>query len=465
MASRTRRNRRNQPYDLDNPTNWTSAQLKTKLAKFGVKLTSSIPKTVLRQLYEQLSAQKNQLVQCDVTSNVNNGLDTDQAVFSGLASTSDMNLGINNDILTSETNQTAPNELTLNDLSASRTSSITETAHTVPTPTTLGSTESASLFQSTLGIVSSMQNAISALQGTINTLIQKQAVSDSTNHLKDFYKDKSTNQNNGVAADELPHIDVVTDSVRKNIVTGKYVNLACLLIPDFDAPSVSYDTLNGLEILKKDKRDHRLDRALSITQFFKAFGIYKRVMCEAFPLRRSELDLYEADIGNIFEHYGDIFYQYHVQFSKRAAAYMEKGIKIDWSKRHKDLFQLLVGGAKTKFCEHCLQVDHQSPFCPSQINQPLSTNTKKTIEGQKVNSRPDPHADKIGRQRIFHQGREICNNFNANGCYRPSCSYSHICKKCKRQGHGENVCKPAASTSTNEQSKNESEKSKTKISG
>ena len=35
-------------------------------------------------------------------------------------------------------------------------------------------------------------------------------------------------------------------------------------------------------------------------------------MSEAYPLRRTELDLYEADIGNIYEHFGDIFYQYTV---------------------------------------------------------------------------------------------------------------------------------------------------------
>ena len=60
--------------------------------------------------------------------------------------------------------------------------------------------------------------------------------------------------------------------------------------------------MNGLEFLRRDRKDHRLDRALAITQFYKAFGIYKRVMCEAFPLHRGELDLYEADIGNIFQH-------------------------------------------------------------------------------------------------------------------------------------------------------------------
>lgn len=132
---------------------------------------------------------------------------------------------------------------------------------------------------------------------------------------------------------------------------------------------MSFENMNGLEFLKKFRRNHRLDRVLTITQFFKAFGMYKRVMCQAYLMRRTELDLYEADNGSIYEHYGDIFYQYHVQFSKRAAAYMGKGIKIDWSKCHKDLFKLLIGETRTKLCKHCLQDDHQSAFCPSQINE------------------------------------------------------------------------------------------------
>ena len=42
----------------------------------------------------------------------------------------------------------------------------------------------------------------------------------------------------------------------------------------------------------------------------------------SFPLRRTE-----ADIWNIYSHYGDIFYQYNVQCSKQVAVYLGKGIK------------------------------------------------------------------------------------------------------------------------------------------
>ena len=92
-----------------------------------------------------------------------------------------------------------------------------------------------------------------------------------------------------MSADELPYNDVVTDSVKKNTLGGKYVNLACLLIPDFEVKSTLQDNIYGLDFLKIGHRDHRLDRSLSITQFSKAFGVYKKVMREAYPQRRTEL--------------------------------------------------------------------------------------------------------------------------------------------------------------------------------
>ena len=47
-------------------------------------------------------------------------------------------------------------------------------------------------------------------------------------------------------------------------------------------------------------------------------------------------------------------YFINVQFTQKAAAYMEKGIKVDWSKSIvKILFQLLID---------CSQVDHKTPF-------------------------------------------------------------------------------------------------------
>ena len=279
---------------------------------------------------------------------------------------------------------------------------------------------------------------------------RRSSTTATTNTLERFYGTQNsesipiqtTRTQYGIPADELPHVDVVSDSVRKNIVEGKYVNLACLLIPEFEAPSVSVNEFSGIELLHQGRRDHRLDRILNITQFYKAFGIYKRVMCETFPQRRPELDLYEADIGNIFEHYGEIFYAYHCQFTKKAAAYLEKGVKIDWSKRNKDLFQLLVGGVKTKLCDHCLQSDHQAPFCPTQyyVQTQSSKGTKQNEGDTRKVVATDRSIDIHGRARIKHMGREICNNFNNSYCRRDNCSFIHICKKCRSEAHGESKC-------------------------
>ena len=83
-----------------------------------------------------------------------------------------------------------------------------------------------------------------------------------------------------------------------------------------------------------------------------SFSRHLANLCKTFPQRRSELDLYEADItGNIFDHYGSLFYQYHMQFSRKAAACFEKEIKVDWSKQDTNMFQLIVGGAKSKFAD------------------------------------------------------------------------------------------------------------------
>ena len=460
MASRKSRKK---PYDTDNPSNWTAAQLRSELDKLGLHLNSSVPRTALKQIYDQISKTSNNAGPRENASDTNQESSAANRIQRRAATelidhreAADMGTNRQNNNITA-----VPDPLTGQNDNTSRNQlldRVTSTNVTPVTPVIVTSAASSNdvttvLVQNTLGMMSTMQTAITSLQSTVNTLVAKQSATgpDPKNNLETFYNAvPGTEQpvttglsttNHGVPADELPHIDIVTESVKRNIIAGKYVNLACLLIPNFEAPKASTEALNGLEFLKRDRKDHRLDRALNISQFYKAFGIYKRIMSEAYPLRRKELDLYEADIGNIFEHYGDVFYQYHVQFSKQAAAYLEKGIKVDWSKRHKDLFQLIVGGAKTKVCDHCGQADHQSPFCPSQIEISLPSGVRRPNEGARSNVKRDPTHDKQGRLRIVHQGREICNNFNSvRGCTKSVCNFLHICTKCRKTGHGEGSC-------------------------
>ena len=404
------RSRRHQPYDLNNPLNWTVSKLKSELAKKGLNLTANITKPALLQIYQQLDTSVN------VSENSGNSSQSDQQIT-----------------------MPPPNEDNLN--------------------------------TNILGVVSGVQTAVLSLQQTVNQLLQnKSSPQSSSNMLAKIYESQGTGsspgatgtlvQQNGVGADDLPHIDVVSENLKKQIREGKYVNLACLLIPDFDAPNFTTNELSGLELVRQSRRDHRLDRVLSISQFFKAFGIYKRIMCEAFPQRRSELDLYEADIGTIFDHYGSLFYQYHVQFSRKAAAYLEKGIKVDWSKRDTNMFQLIVGGAKSKLCDHCSQTDHQSAFCPSQINVPGVSN--KRSELLKGSSKTDSSVDRHGRPKVMFQGREICNNFNSRACSNKACSLLHVCKKCKSFTHGESKCESQKSAYPAPQTNKDGDKNKSK---
>ena len=124
-------------------------------------------------------------------------------------------------------------------------------------------------------------------------------------------------------------------------------------------------------------------------------------MCEAYTKRWDEHGLHEdLDIDKIFDHYGSVFYQYHVNFPKQAAAYLEKCFKLDWSKRRKDLFQLLIGGTQTKLCDYCSQADHESSYCPTQINVSWPIRFK-------TNSSLDPAKDMLGRSRAVLRGKEI----------------------------------------------------------
>ena len=101
----------------------------------------------------------------------------------------------------------------------------------------------------------------------------------------------------GVSIEDLPHMDLLSSSERKQIVEGKDVNLATLLIPYYET-----------NIKDKDKDNIHIKRPLSITEFITAFGKYKRVMCQSFPERREELDKNKAIYVEIYNVYGDKFW-------------------------------------------------------------------------------------------------------------------------------------------------------------
>ena len=124
------------------------------------------------------------------------------------------------------------------------------------------------------------------------------------------------------------------------------------------------------------------------------------------------------------------------------------------------MFQLIVGGAKSKLCDHCSQTDHQSAFCQSQINVPGLSN--KHSEQHKGSSKIDTSVDKHGRPKVLFQGKEICNNYDTKTCLNRACSYLHVCKKCKSFSHGESRCDSQKSAPLAPQMNKDCEKNKPK---
>ncbi|KAH3841650.1 hypothetical protein DPMN_115123 [Dreissena polymorpha] len=223
---------------------------------------------------------------------------------------------------------------------------------------------------------------------------------------------RASENRNGIHASQLGHLDIVSDTLRKQIEAGRDVNLEALLIPGFDMNNDAF------------KNDFRLKKRLTIEQFRNAFGKYKRVMCRKWPHRKNELDEYEIDIGRIHAFYGEKFYDFHLAFSSKAAEALRNGIPVNWAMRDTENFQLILGGTRARQCQHCHSVLHEPEFCANASSQAVRSNQYAKTSGDS--------SDKFGRKIVVQKGTEICNNFNnKKGCSRKGCPRLHICLNCK----------------------------------
>ena len=160
-------------------------------------------------------------------------------------------------------------------------------------------------------------------------------------------------------------------------------------------------------------------------------------MSEVYPARREELDLYLQhilDISNSFP--GSTFYDYHRQFSSKAASALQYGTKVDWSMLDTTLFCKVTAGHKVHACDLCNSIIHSTAFCPLNLDKPGYTRPMapsfRNSRGAMTGGSGNRATDIIGRSRLFHAGQEICNNFNAvGGCTKGRCWFHHICRLCK----------------------------------
>ena len=232
----------------------------------------------------------------------------------------------------------------------------------------------------------------------------------------------------GVPSECIPHIDIVSDSLKKKIWEGKDVNLAALLIPKHESDKAANQDKGAITVNLSNLEDSRLHRKLTISEFITAFGKYKRVMCVKYPERRVELDRYEANIIDISNVYGPRFYDYHCEFSARAAAAVrDSNIKVDWSIKDNSLLTMVTSNARVNVC---------SPFCP-QLGIHKNTFNNHIVPNKSYGGK---EVDRYGRKRVVYNDKEICNNFNERRCISQACQYAHICSVCYAGNHGANSC-------------------------
>ena len=97
--------------------------------------------------------------------------------------------------------------------------------------------------------------------------------------------------------------------------------------------------------------------------------------------------------------------------------------------------------------------DHTTEFCPKQLRNHLHLQ----VENKQRN---DERNDRYGRPKFFQDGKEICNNFNdKRGCTKHTCSFLHICNKCRLPGHSQHLWnkRPSATVSSNQAAYTEKE--------
>ena len=397
-------------YDMRFPQNWTVEQLRSELAKNSVPFRKTDKKGKLIQLCKD-----NGLINGTQTSNDNESSDQGQN-----------NNGSEINILTTSV---AELQQTVSLLSRTLDTLVQRNTVVNRDQTTDGTNMNNLTSLTALPGGSNVDPLINITRETV-VGIQNPAAADFTRNSGSEISTTTTGTRTrfGFAAESLPFIETVHPTLRKQIIEGKDVNLAALLIPYYTGSHA-----DSAEIIKDNvKPDPRLQNSLSLSQFIQAFGIYKNILCEVHPSRREELDLYERDIVDMASRYGGKgFYEYHRMFSAEAAAHLHyANRKVDWSVRNNKLFTTIFVNQRANTCSVCNSSLHVASFCPSQLDKKVNS----------YNSQSRASADIKGRPRVQFQGKEICNNYNGKyGCHNRRCTNLHICLTCKKE-HPQHTC-------------------------
>ena len=219
----------------------------------------------------------------------------------------------------------------------------------------------------------------------------------------------------------------ITPALRESILAGKDVNLVKILISSTEGHDCRLVEVGDVAVVLKDN-DTRLTKSLSMPEFVTAFSIYRDVICEVFPNRRTELDTYLAINADLAMTYGGtLFYEYHKSFSSKAAMYVSRfNILVDWSVVDLGLISRLFTGRQALSCSICGSFTHTSGFCPR---------TAAAANVKAENARPSAPSQKSVKEPTSN----VCIRFNEAVCTYSTCKFMHICSYCS-EAHPRAVC-------------------------
>ena len=173
---------------------------------------------------------------------------------------------------------------------------------------------------------------------------------------------------------EVSPAHMIPEHLKRDILEGKDVNLASLLIASQDIVENKTYAYEDVSVVVRS-RDARLNRKLTIPEFVLAFGIYRDVICAVYPNRREEFDLYMhklVDLGNKYG--GSAFYDYHRSFSaKVSGAFSHYGTRSNWGRIDTVIFCRHFAGLRTPACAFCSCTAHTTSFCPNTLGEHAST--------------------------------------------------------------------------------------------
>ena len=286
---------------MTNPRNWTKEQLITEINNIGIKVPNNLGVASLVQIYTDNKKDGNQddipaIVPNDGTKDVTKEtptLDVEAAAAQVMRTLTNRGTVQNTNNVQNFDSGFAAN-----------------TRYTVPINNPVFIPDSVFSVQNNVGNSSQFQQQTFDMNKVLTAMNQP-----------------------GVAAENYRNVEVVSPQLRAQIIAGKDINLALLLMPNNDSTSEHRRVdVDGLEYIMKPG-DPRLSKNLTLGEFIVAFGKYKNIVCEVLPHRRTELDHYERDVVEMANNFGGTrFYDYHKAFSAKAAALLhQRNIKVDWS--------------------------------------------------------------------------------------------------------------------------------------